>query len=71
MTDAPQIVSSTGHYSMGSEFSRLEYIENKLHYCVENYFDTAIEYQILLPNDQLVALSVPKGLNEGALFCDL
>ena len=66
----PQIVRSTGHYSMGGEFSKLEYADNKLLDRVENHLDTTIDYQILLPNGKLIPFRITKGINEGVISCD-
>lgn len=65
MNGKPQVVSSTGNYSMGGEFTKLEWIGNKLQYQVKNDFDVVIDYQIVLPNGQIVSLSVEKGVWEG------
>lgn len=67
ISDKPQVVTSTGHYSMGGEFDVLECVEDGLHYRVRNDFDVVTTYQILLPSGQVIPLRVPKGVTEGTI----
>ncbi len=67
MSNHPQVVESTGHYSMGGEFEKLEFVNNKLHYVVNNGFDCMIEYKIWLPDGRTVTLEIPKGKSEGTI----
>ncbi len=63
----PVVVKSTGHYSMGGEFERLEMAEGKLHYVISNDLDWQISYEILLPDGRVVSLNVNRGKQEGVL----
>ncbi len=67
MQEKPQVVKSTGHYSMGGEFDRLEVIEGKLYYTITNLFDWDVEYEVLLPDGRVVSFVVKKGPQEGIL----
>ena len=67
MGNRPQVVASTGHYSMGGEFKKLEYVDGKLLYSVENAFDCKIMYKIWMPDDREVTLVAMKGRNEGII----
>ena len=63
----PQVITSTGHYSMGGEFEKLEYVENRLEYKVRNDFDKEVDYQILLPDARVIPLKAAKGEAEGVV----
>lgn len=63
--DKPLVAASTGHYSMGGEFTCLEMTGDKLHYIVENPFDCTIHYEILLPDGCVTILEVGRGIHEG------
>lgn len=67
MEDKPVVVRTTGHYSMGGEIDRLEIADGRLHYCINNNFDIVIDYDILLPDGQVIALQASKGVTEGSL----
>lgn len=66
MSREPMVVRSEGHYSMGGEFDRLEYIGGRLYYRVKNYFDKIMTYDILLPDGQVIMLQAQKGVTEGS-----
>ncbi len=65
--DKPYVVKSTGHYSMGGEFERLEMVDGKLHYVINNKLDLPVQYEILLPDGRSVSLTVNRGMQEGVL----
>lgn len=67
MSKIPRVVESNGHYSMGAEFEKLEMVDGKLHYAVENAYECEITYKIWLPNDKEISLVVPKGRSEGII----
>ena len=47
--DAPIIVESDGHYSMGAEIQTLEIKDGQLHVVYNNTFDYPVSYKVLLP----------------------
>lgn len=65
--DTPQVIASTGHYSMGGEFSVLEMEGEQLHYVLDNPFDCTNQYKIWLPNGRIVSLKVGTGRLEGRI----
>lgn len=65
--ERPQVVRSTGHYSMGGEFDVLEMEEDRVHYVIEHRLDIPVEMGILLPNRKEVSLTVKRGKWEGHL----
>ena len=65
MGNLPQIIASTGHYSMGGEFSVLEMEGAQLHYKVENPFDCVNHYKMWLPDGRIVSLEAGRGRQEG------
>ena len=64
MQDKPIVVKSTGHYSMGGEFERLEMEAGELRYAVKNLFDVPIVYEVLCPDGERVLLEIAKGRHE-------
>ena len=60
----PLVVKSNGHYSMGGEIEFLAWEGEKLQYCIKNAFDVPLDYEILLPNKQVISLQIPKGRRE-------
>lgn len=67
MGDTPQVIASTGHYSMGGEFALLEMDGEQLRYVVDNPFDCTNQYKIWLPDGRIVSLEVGKGKQEGRI----
>lgn len=67
MQDKPQVVKSTGHYSMGGEIEILEMIGGELHYVINHDFDCPITYDVLLPEGWVVSITVNRGRQEGTL----
>ena len=67
MQDVPQVVKSTGHYSMGGEIETLEMVDGQLHYVINNNFDYPISYDVLLPEGWVVSVTINRGRHEGML----